>query len=103
MDYKYNATNWFDELFNLHDLDHDLPFDEYEEYLHTYELVVNFAQLEKLFDMKNSYVLNLHKVINSSSKGPGIAELFMDFEKHNQRLVGCLQIEYNIKKNYTML
>ena len=36
---------------NLPDLDHNLPFDEYEEYLYTHELIATFTQIEELFNM----------------------------------------------------
>ena len=53
IDYEYDDDNWFDAMENLPDLDHDLPFNEYGEYLHTHEIAATFADIENSFDVQN--------------------------------------------------
>ena len=80
IDYEYDVENCFDAMENLPDLNYDIPFDEYGEYLQTHELAANFAELEKTFDVQNEYILNAQEVI-STSKGCKVAESFTDFEE----------------------
>ena len=44
---------------NLPDLNPDLPYVEYGEYLHTYELEVKSFKLEESFDMQNNCAINV--------------------------------------------
>ena len=41
--YKCEVNNWFDTMKRLPDSDHNLPFDEYKEYLHTHKMGATFA------------------------------------------------------------
>ena len=58
--------NWFDAMENLPDLDHDLPFDEYGEYLHNHEIAASFAEIGKSFDVQNEHTVNGEEAINIS-------------------------------------
>ena len=80
IDYEYDNENWFDAMENLPDLNYDIPFDEYGEYLQTHEIAANFTELEKNFDVQNEYIINAQEAI-SASKGRKVAESFTDFEE----------------------
>ena len=80
LDYEHDDENWFDAMESLPDLDYDLPFDEYGEYLNTHELAATFANIEETFDVQNEYIINAQEAINATSKGRQIAESITDFE-----------------------
>ena len=42
VDFEHDAEQWFDAMQELPDLDHDLPFDDYGEYLHGHELEATY-------------------------------------------------------------
>ena len=81
LDYKHDEDTWFDAMENLPDLDHDLPFDEFGEYIHTHELATSFSQIEQSFDTSSEYIINVQDVITSASQGRTTSNSLIDFEK----------------------
>ena len=68
VDYKHDPEVWFDAMEDLPDLDYDFPFDEHEEYLHMHERIATYFEIEQTHDMENTYLSNLHDVIESTSQ-----------------------------------
>ena len=91
IDYEYDDEQWFDAMENLPDLNYDIPFDEYGEYLQTNEIATCFAKIEKVFDVQMNTLL-MHKTQSMHQKDIRLQNHFQIFRNCNLSLDGYLSI-----------
>ena len=65
VDSEYDPDTWFDAMEDLPDLDYDICFDEYGDYIHTHELAATFTTIEQHLDLNDNYTINGQETINA--------------------------------------
>ena len=66
---------------NLLDLDHDLPFDEHGDYLHTHELAATFTNIEQPYLLTEESLINNAKTLSLSSNAHQLTDSPADYEQ----------------------
>ena len=79
IDQEHDPEVWFDAMQDLPDLDYDLPFDEYGEYLHSHELAATYASIQSSFDLENRFIVDTCELIESTAEACQQSNSTIDF------------------------
>ena len=59
IDHEFDQDQWFDALEDIHELDYNIPFDDYGEYCYTHDTDVMVDNIQVAVDLESDLLINV--------------------------------------------